>query len=86
MRSNKPVAVGRIVMYVPTDEDLAIAAGNKTDRLPAVVVKTWEDTSYENDEINLKVFTDGPVDLWRTSVPYDQSDKQPGTWHWPEIK
>lgn len=82
MKSPKPYSQGRIVLYVPKDE---LFNGNKTSPLPAIIVRTWEDTAYENDEVNLKVFTDANGDAWRTSVPYS-SDKEPGTWHWPEIK
>jgi hypothetical protein len=85
MKSPKPYSAGRIVMYVPTDKDASVIIGNITKILPAIIVRTWEETSYENDEINLKVFTDGQNNLWRTSVPYDEN-KAPGTWHWPEIK
>lgn len=74
-------------MYVPTEGDQAVIIGNaSTTPLPAIIVNTWEHTSYENDEVNLKVFTDGSNDIWPTSIPHDQETKAPGTWHWPEIK
>ena len=81
-KAEQKPSVGRIVMFVPKEDDVH-AKHNGAEILPAVVVRTWEHTSYENDEINLKVFTDGLNDVWRTSVPYD-SEKSPGTWHWPE--
>lgn len=88
MKSSKPYSIGRIVQYVCTDADKEAqrGAGNVTDVLPAVIVRVLEYTSYENDEVNLKVFCDGMGDLWRTLVPHDQETKAPGTWHWPEIK
>lgn len=73
-------------MYVPTEADFKAANGNRdTAPWPATIVQTWENTGYQNDEVNLKVLTDAPTDLWRTSIPYDEN-KVPGTWHWPEIK
>lgn len=86
MKSPKPYSTGRIVMYVPHLNDVTETKGNMATVYPAIIVATWEHTSYENDEVNLKVFTDGPVDIWRTSIPHDQETKAPGTWHWPEIK
>jgi hypothetical protein len=82
-KSSKPYSIGRIVMYVPEGSHTP-EAHNSAKVLPAIIVRTWEETSYENDEVNLKVFTDGPTDTWRTSVPYSET-KEPGTWHWPEI-
>lgn len=81
-KTEQKPSVGRIVMFVPNEDDQE-TRHNQAEILPAVVVRTWEDTSYENDEVNLKVLTDGPADTWRTSVPYN-SEKKPGTWHWPE--
>lgn len=75
----KPSA-GRIVRFVPREVSMAT---NGAAVLPAIVVRTWENTSYENDEVNLKVFNDGEKDLWETSVPYSK-EKEPRTWHWPE--
>lgn len=85
MKSPKPYSIGRVVIYTPTEEDNNIAGGNKALALPAIIVATWEHTSYENDEVNLKVLSDGFNDLWKTSVPYDETGT-PGTWKWPEIK
>jgi hypothetical protein len=83
MKSPKPVSIGRIVIYVPAAGESE--SHNGAQKVPAVVVRTWEETSYEDDEINLKVLCDGPHDTWRTSVPYNE-DKLPGSWHWPEMK
>ena len=82
--AEKKPSVGRIVMYVPPEGDVP-ERHNGAEILPAIVVRTWPDSSYQNDEINLKVFTDGDSDTWRTSVPHS-SDKEPNSWHWPEIK
>jgi len=83
MKSPKPYSVGRTVLYVPKQGENF--GGNEQNVLPAIVVATWEHTGYQNDEVNLKVITDAPQNAWRTSVPFS-SDKEPGTWHWPEIK
>jgi hypothetical protein len=81
MKSPKQVTVGRIVLYVANDNK---TTNNGAEILPALVVRTWEDSGYQNDEVNLRIFQDGPEVLWRTSVPHD-ADKAPGTWHWPEV-
>jgi hypothetical protein len=44
--------------------------------LPAVVVHVWSETC-----VNLKVFTDGPDDIWVTSVTEGTGMRQ---WSWPE--
>jgi hypothetical protein len=87
MKSPKPYSTGRIVMYIPFATDTVAIAGNQTQPLPAVIVRDWAELPYyqEHSQVNLKVFGDGPNDLWRTSVPYDEN-KTPGSWHWPEIK
>jgi hypothetical protein len=83
-KSKKPYSIGRVVMFVPNDYD-AQSLNNGATVLPAIIVRTWEGTGYENDEVNLKVFTDSELDVWRTSIPHSET-KEPGTWHWPEIK
>lgn len=83
-KSARPYSAGRIVMFCPNEYD-AQGTNNGTTVVPAIIVRTWENTTYENDEVNLKVFTDGETDVWRTSIPYSEG-KEPGTWHWPEIK
>lgn len=72
--------VGRIVIYFPV-EGIGPERQNGADYVPAVVVRTWEDIGYKNDEVNLNVFTDGAGTTWRTSVPYSRTGK-PGTWCW----
>ena len=70
--------IGRVVIFVPKEGE----SHNGAVLLPATIVRTWENTSYENDEVNLKIHTDGPTDEWKTSVPYSET-KEPDTWHWP---
>lgn len=71
--------LGDLVFYRPLSlekgEDPAIL-NNQPEVLPAVVVAVWTP-----DCINLKVFTDGPTDVWKTSVLKGDS---PGTWQWGE--
>lgn len=86
MKSPRTYSIGRMVHYVPTEADNYQASGNKAGVMAAVIVATWEEIpAYVDSQVNLKLFTDGIVDLWRTSVPYSE-DKMPGTWHWPELK
>ncbi len=76
--------IGRIVHYNTDDTDLfkmkaakQINGGcNEAKVLPAIVVAVWSEEC-----VNLRVVTDGNLDLWRTSVT--QGDK-PGQWNWPE--
>ncbi|WP_315822991.1 hypothetical protein [Paraflavitalea speifideaquila] len=84
MKSPKPYSLGGTVLYVPEATD-GLCSNNGAKVLPAVIVRTWENTSYESDEVNLKVFTDGEINAWRTSVPYSEG-KEPNTWHWPEVE
>jgi hypothetical protein len=76
--------VGRIVMYIPTTEDLKKfedAQGNygeSVKKLPAIITNVWSDTC-----VNLKVIGDAPIDLWRTSMNLGD---QPGNWNWPVIE
>ena len=62
---NDSFKIGQIVFYIPTDEDnkLMNKTGNTSEKLPAIVVATWSDTV-----ANIKVFADGTIDLWKTSV------------------
>lgn len=90
MKSPKSYSVGRVVLFVPRpaqpgSDSPESFGGNASSPLPAIIVATWENTGYENDEVNLKVFTDAPKNAWQTSVPYSE-DKEPYTWHWPAIK
>jgi len=75
--------IGRIVVYNTTDADKAkmeaaskINGGcNVQSQLPAIVVAVWSDNC-----VNLKVITDGNLDLWVTSSL--QGD-EPSNWNWP---
>lgn len=78
--------IGRIVIYNTTDADKAkmtaaslISGGcNVQDQLPAIIVAVWGENC-----VNLKVITDGNLDLWVTSAI--QGD-QPMNWNWPVIE
>ena len=81
--TEKKPSIGRIVMYVPVENSKE--SNNGATIVPAIVVRTWEEgTNYVNNECNIRVFNDGPDSTWLTSVPHS-SDKEAGTWHWPEI-
>jgi hypothetical protein len=68
---------------------------NKGEHRPAIIVKVWgTPTPTHTPFVQLQAFTDNTNDfatgagsnglLWGTSVPHDQTEKKPGTWHWPE--
>ena len=71
---------GRMVHFV---------LGNWSHR-PAVIVNAWKDQGYSHGEVNLTVFMDWqndghPLGIdWQTSVPFDDDQRRPGTWHWIE--
>lgn len=71
-------SVGRIVLFEPGENDLAAKSNCLQDGeiLPAVIVRVYGDTC-----VNLRVLTDGPDVLWRTSVTFGTG---PYTWCWPE--
>lgn len=81
-KSPVPPSIGRVVIYVWPEDVNKQLDNNGADVSPAIIVRTWEDTAYENDEVNLKVLADGEKNIWATSVPYSET-KEPGTWHWP---
>lgn len=90
MESPKPYSTGRIVIYVPTEQDFTELGNhsNRTSPWSAIIAHSWpEIEAYKKDGVvNLQVVTDGPkVFLWCTFVHYSDS-MEPGTWHWPEIK
>lgn len=78
--------IGRVVIYNTTDADKAkmeaaskINGGcNVQDKLPAIIVAVWGDEC-----VNLKVVTDGNLDLWVTS---SLKGDQPMNWNWPVIE
>lgn len=49
------------------------------DIVPAIVVQVWTPETF-----NGQAFLDGNQTVWLTTIPQDQDDKRPGTWHWPE--
>ena len=55
--------VGEIVLYRVGPGDTAELRNNWAEVLPAIVVQPWSPTC-----ANLKVFTDGPTDVWVTSA------------------
>lgn len=68
--SNVAIKAGQIVMYVqsatPSDRfRLGYEGGLQTSPLPAVIVSV---TSQSPGRGNIKVFADGPHDLWKTDV------------------
>lgn len=69
--------VGRIVHYFPHSREFE---GNDSSPLPAVIVRVWSDTC-----VNLKVFTDGLNDVWKTSVTKNPDGvvNVSGFWDWP---
>lgn len=69
-------SVGRIVHFVP--QPGSPAAHNGASVVPAIIVRVWSD-----DMVNLKVFADGPEDVWAGSVTYNEENKE-YSWHWPE--
>lgn len=69
--------IGRIVIYNMPDYLKNGVNGNKSDKLPAIIVAVWSETM-----VNLKVITDGQNDLWVTSA--SQGDG-PNQWNWPVI-
>lgn len=79
MSEKKKLTVGRIVNYHVSDNDSQELKNNFVagEVLPAIIVRVWSE-----ETVNLKIFTDGPVDVWKTSVL--QGDGQ-GNWSWPII-
>ena len=64
--------IGQMVLYKARPDDDSNLRHNYADTLPAVVVLVWSATA-----VNLKVLTDGPVDVWKTSV---LRGSEPGQW------
>lgn len=67
--------IGRIVIFNMPDYLKNGVNGNKSDKLPAVIVAVNNVTS-----VNLKVITDGQNNLWVTSVSEGDG---PNQWNWP---
>lgn len=78
--------IGRVVIYTTTDADKAkmqeantLNGGcNIQDQLPAIIVAVWGEEC-----VNLKVITDGNLELWVTS---SMQGDGPGGWSWPVIE
>jgi hypothetical protein len=75
---------GRIVNYNTTEEERKRmenhSSCNVQMQLPAMIVAVWGND--ENTLVNLKVFCDGDLNLWKTSVPRGDLEAQ---WNWPVI-
>jgi hypothetical protein len=67
--------IGRIVIFNMPDYLKNGVNGNKSEKLPAIIVAVWSETT-----VNLKVLTDGLNDLWVTSVSLGDAE---GNWNWP---
>lgn len=74
----KQPSIGRIINYVPTEEEKLKWGGVEIQ--PAIITRVWNISM-----LNLKVFTNSPTDVWKASVEHD-GNKSAGSWHWPEIK
>lgn len=77
--------IGRIVVYNTTELDRNLMREVKANvqiQLPAIIVATFENSSYQNNESDLKVLLDGVGELWGTSIP--QGDGE-GQWNFPVI-
>lgn len=68
--------IGRIVIYKVGKEDQSELHSIDVKELPAVIVRVWTETC-----VNLKILTDGPVDVWKTSVVQGTGEY---SWSWPE--
>ena len=78
MSEQKVPSIGRIVHYNVSDGDSADLKHNYSETLPAIIVRVWSDRT-----VNLKVFTDGPNDVWLTSRELEDEPGQEGRWSWP---
>lgn len=72
--------IGRSVHYVA----FAAGAGVAVEHRAAIVTEEPGDGAETAiNAVGLAVFN--PEGLWfKRTVPQDQKDKAPGTWHWPE--
>lgn len=90
-RAQKPITLGRDVMYVLDYADCTRVEALRRDGVtinqvragqlaPAKVVAVMGDT------VNLQVFLDGARQLWVTSVAQTTADDaEVGCWHWPVL-
>jgi hypothetical protein len=76
-------------MYVPTEQEIKsmVSPNRSVTPLASIIVNDWQEIAeyQENGVVNLQAFMDGTGTMWCTSVHYSEG-KEPGTWHWPEIK
>ncbi len=70
------LTIGRIVIYHVGENDPPELRSNGATELPAIVVTVFSDTY-----ANLKIFTDGPTDVWKTSVSEGAARY---CWSWPK--
>ena len=70
------VKIGDIVIYRVHEGDEAAIRYNHAEELPAIVTMVWSEEC-----VNLRVFCDGPIDAWKTSV---MRGDVPGKWYVPE--
>lgn len=70
------LTVGRIVHFVPQAN--SIEAHNYVKEVPAIITNVFGNGAL----VNLKVFTDGIYDTWKTSVKYSETNEE-NSWHWP---
>ena len=66
MKSPKKYSIGDAVLFVPPimpgQDHPTGYEGNQATLLPAFIVRTWEGKGYQNDEVNVKILTDGHGD------------------------
>lgn len=74
MDKTKTPHIGDIVIYKTVEQQDGSLNNNWAKELPAIVTCVWSDEC-----VNLKVFSDGPYDEWRTSV---LRGANPGQWDW----
>ena len=68
--------IGRIVLYRVRPDDPPELRNNRAEVLPAIITAVFSDTV-----VNLKIFTDGSVDVWHTSRSLGS---ELGQWSWPK--
>lgn len=82
-----PVTVGRIVQFrhdAGTAAQANALGGNQVSEgtvEAAVIVRAWGE--FETSAVNLKVFRDGPTDLWVTSAVGDPAGEAGRSWRFP---
>ncbi len=78
MSGQKP-SVGRIVHYIPTEEERTGANFNQQEKAPAVITAVWSDTL-----VNLQVLNDGDQSPTRKlSIQMKTETLTSSCWEWP---